>query len=78
MIFRFSVALLSKLFEGNRKATTRRSMKISVFFYASMLDQKAKNARRPMGGSIGDLRASSASFTAMNKILERRILYVSS
>ena len=42
-------------------------MKISVFFYASMQDQKAKNARRPMGGSIGDLRASSASSAAANK-----------
>ena len=36
-------------------------MKISVFFYASSLESKAKNARRPMGGSIGNLRANSAS-----------------
>lgn len=36
-------------------------MKISVFFYASKLESKAKNARRPMGGSIGDLRANLAS-----------------
>lgn len=36
-------------------------MKISVFFYASTQDQKAKNARRPMGGSVGDLRANLAS-----------------
>ena len=68
----------AKLFEGNRKATARRSMKISVFFYASTLESKSKNARRPMGGSIGDLRASSASSAAANKILERRILYASS
>ena len=53
-------------------------MKISVFFYASTLDQKAKNARRPMGGSIGDLRANSASSAVASKDLERRILYVSS
>ena len=42
-------------------------MKISVFFYASTLESKSKNARRPMGGSIGDLRASSASSAAANK-----------
>ena len=50
-------------------------MEISVFFYASMLEYKAKNARRPMGGSIGDLRASSASsaISLASKDLERRI-----
>ena len=55
-------------------------MKISVFFYASMLEYKTRNARRPMGGSIGDLRANSASSAILlaSKDLERRILYASS
>lgn len=50
-------------------------MKISVFFYASTLESKTKNARRPMGGSIGDLRANLApsAISLASKDLERRI-----
>ena len=39
----------AKLFEGNRKATTRRSMKISVFFYASTLESKSKKCPQAYG-----------------------------
>ena len=44
-----SFAALSKLFKGNRKATTRRSMKISVFFYASTLESKSKKCPQAYG-----------------------------